>query len=120
LEGAVHFRGQIDLLSVFPDETVVVDLKTGAPATEADACREADHWGYYDQLSVYAIAASRMYRRPVSAWLFFTGSGRALQVIDAQALPNGARHVSTATADLARTVAPLAEGVDIAFALTAS
>jgi len=65
--------GKMDLLFCEGGEVVVVDFKTDK------AENPADHSG---QLSAYYRAASDIFAKPVSTWLFYLRSGKAINVTD--------------------------------------
>ena len=67
----IVIMGQIDLLFEEEGEVVAVDFKTDKIE------RPEDHYG---QLAVYYQAASDIFGKPASVWLFYLRSGRALDV----------------------------------------
>ncbi len=61
--GGLILRGEIDLLTVFPRETILIDYKTDRLGAEDPA----EHMGRYEiQRKLYALAALERYARPVS------------------------------------------------------
>ena len=65
----VAVMGQIDLVFEETDETVVVDFKTDRTENPED---------HYGQLAVYYQAAGDIFKKPVSVWLYYLRSGRAV------------------------------------------
>ncbi|MCL2069795.1 MAG: UvrD-helicase domain-containing protein [Treponema sp.] len=65
--------GQIDLLFEEENEVLVVDFKTD---------RLENPENHYGQLAAYHQAAGDIFGKPVSAWLFYLRSGRALNVTE--------------------------------------
>ena len=70
---AIAIMGQMDLLFIENNETVVVDFKTDRIE------RPENHYG---QLAAYYQAAGDVFGKPVSAWLFYLRSGRAVNVTE--------------------------------------
>ncbi|MBA2764204.1 MAG: UvrD-helicase domain-containing protein [Thermoleophilaceae bacterium] len=61
--GGLILRGEIDLLAIFPIETILIDYKTDRLG-ESDP---ADHMGRYEiQRKLYALASLERYERPVT------------------------------------------------------
>jgi ATP-dependent helicase/nuclease subunit A len=59
----VRFQGSIDKLVFMPDGTLkIIDYKTGQPPASGEAKK-----GYTRQLVIYALAAEKLYHKPVSA-----------------------------------------------------
>ena len=79
-EEFVVVQGAVDLAVLGPEEIWIVDFKTDGLAPGADAlAAKARH--YAPQLQLYALALSRIYRRPVSAaWLYFLNHHTAIKV----------------------------------------
>ena len=73
-EKPVAILGKIDLLFEEEDEVVVADFKTDRVENPED---------HYGQLAAYYRAAGDIFGKPVSAWLFYLRSGRAVNVTDA-------------------------------------
>jgi ATP-dependent helicase/nuclease subunit A len=67
----VAITGQIDLIFMEEDEVVVVDFKTDSLEQPED---------HYAQLAAYYQAAADIFCKPVSVWLFYLRSGRAVNV----------------------------------------
>ena len=67
----IAVTGQIDLLFEEENEVVVVDFKTDKTENPED---------YYGQLAVYNQAAADIFGKPVSVWLYYLRSGRAVNV----------------------------------------
>jgi len=72
-EKVIAIIGKMDLLFCEGGEVVVVDFKTDK------AENPADHFG---QLAAYYRAASDIFAKPVSTWLFYLRSGKAVNVTD--------------------------------------
>ena len=72
-EKPIAITGQVDLLFMEKDEVVVVDFKTDSLE------RPQEH---YAQLSAYCRAAGDIFGKPVSVWLFYLRSGRAVNVTE--------------------------------------
>jgi ATP-dependent helicase/nuclease subunit A len=70
-EKAIAIMGQIDLLFEEENELVVVDFKTGKAENPED---------HYGQLAAYYRAGGDIFGKPVSVWLFYLRSGRAVNV----------------------------------------
>ncbi|MCL2381447.1 MAG: UvrD-helicase domain-containing protein [Treponema sp.] len=73
---AIAITGQIDLLFEEGGEVVVVDFKTDRTETPED---------HYGQLAAYYRAAGDIFGKPVSVWLFYLRSGRAVDVTESVA-----------------------------------
>ena len=69
----VAITGQIDLLLTEEDEVVVVDFKTDRIENPED---------HYGQLAAYYRAAGDIFGKPISVWLFYLRSGRAVNVTE--------------------------------------
>ncbi|HOB97345.1 MAG TPA: UvrD-helicase domain-containing protein [Verrucomicrobiota bacterium] len=68
-------QGVVDLAVMVSDQIWIVDFKTDDIATDG---LQAKVESYAPQLRLYALALSRIYRRPVTeAWLYFFALGRA-------------------------------------------
>ena len=72
----IAVTGQIDLLFEEGGEIVAVDFKTDRIETPED---------HYAQLAIYRQAATDIFGKPVSAWLFYLRSGRAVDVTESTA-----------------------------------
>jgi len=71
-------RGAVDLAVLLPQEVWIVDFKTDRIETAAMADKVAV---YGKQLRLYALALSRIYRRPVTkSWLHFFSIGASVEV----------------------------------------
>jgi ATP-dependent helicase/nuclease subunit A len=75
-EKAMAVTGQMDLLFEEGGEVVVVDFKTDRVENPAD---------HYGQLAIYRQAAADIFGKPVSVWLFYLRSGRAVDVTESTA-----------------------------------
>ena len=74
----VLVQGIADLVVLGPSELWLVDFKTDRLTADELAPRVEE---YEPQLRLYALALSRVYKRPVSgAWLYFLGLGAAVTV----------------------------------------
>jgi ATP-dependent helicase/nuclease subunit A len=74
----VLVQGVADLVVIAPDEIRLVDFKTDQLTVEEVEQRVKI---YEPQLRLYALALSRIYRRPVcEAWLYLVGLRRAVSV----------------------------------------
>ena len=74
IEGkTIVIMGQIDLLFEEDDSVMVVDFKT-------DRIENPEE--HYGQLAAYYRAAGDIFCKPVSAWLFYLQSGRAVEVTE--------------------------------------
>jgi len=69
----IAITGQIDLLFEEGGEVVVVDFKTDRTESPAD---------HYGQLAAYYRAVGDIFGKPVSVWLFYLRSGRAVDVTE--------------------------------------
>ena len=72
-EKPIALMGQIDLLFEEDDEVVVVDFKTDRTENPED---------HYGQLAAYFRAAGDIFGKPVSVWLFYLRSGRAVDATE--------------------------------------
>ena len=70
---AIAITGTVDLLFEEENETVVVDFKTDRKETPEN---------HYGQLAAYHQAAGDIFGKPVSVWLFYLRSGRAVDVTE--------------------------------------
>jgi ATP-dependent helicase/nuclease subunit A len=74
----VLVQGVADLAVIAPGELWLVDFKTDQLDDEEVASRVRI---YESQLNLYALALSRIYRRPVcESWLYFLGLRRAIRI----------------------------------------
>ena len=74
IEGrAIAITGQMDLLFEEGGEIVVLDFKTDRIENPED---------HYGQLAAYYRAAADIFGKPVSVWLFYLRSGRAVDVTE--------------------------------------
>ncbi len=75
-EEFVVVQGAADLVAILPDELWLVDFKTDRLPDELMAARVQE---YSLQLRIYALALSRIYRKPVTrSFLFFLETGRLI------------------------------------------
>ena len=73
---SIAIMGQMDLIFEEGGEIVVVDFKTDRTENPED---------HYGQLAVYYRAAADIFGKPVSVWLFYLRSGRAVDVTESVA-----------------------------------
>jgi ATP-dependent helicase/nuclease subunit A len=74
----VVVQGVADLVVVLPRELWLIDFKTDAVGSDGVADKVK---AYEPQLKLYALALSRIYRRPVSErWLYFLTAQTAARV----------------------------------------
>jgi len=72
IEGrSIAIAGQIDLLFEEDDQVVVVDFKTDRSENPED---------HYGQMTAYCRAAGDIFAKPVSVWLYYLRSGRAVNI----------------------------------------
>jgi len=70
---AIAITGQMDLLFEEGGEVVVVDFKTDKVENPGE---------HYGQLAAYYQAAADIFGKPVSVWLFYLRSGRAVDATE--------------------------------------
>lgn len=77
-EDFVVVQGQVDLAVIFPDEIWLLDFKTDA-VDEAGLAEKTTQ--YAPQLTTYACALEKIYRRPVTnSWLYFLRARKSVEL----------------------------------------
>jgi ATP-dependent helicase/nuclease subunit A len=77
-EDFVVVQGQVDLAVILPDEIWLLDFKTDAVDESGIAAKERQ---YRPQLTAYACALEKIYRRPVThCWLHFLRARKTLEL----------------------------------------
>ncbi|MCX6596745.1 MAG: UvrD-helicase domain-containing protein [Acidobacteria bacterium] len=107
--GGTIITGQIDLWFVDQEEVVIVDYKTDREAPTGPI--EGQHSGYALQLQIYALALSRLLRRPVTrAVLHYLRPNQLVEVdLSAAALDRVAQRLQALQQAQATLIFPLIE-----------